>query len=293
MLNYGHLRYFWAVAHEGGLNRAAARLNVSQSALSVQIAALEESLGQKLFERRGRSLVLTEAGRIALEHADSIFAAGDELVSTLKGRTPQSRSALRIGAVTTLSRNFQLSFLQPVVRRGDIEVIVRSGNFRGLLAMLEGMELDVVLANAPPPRDGGALWLAHPIADQPVSLVGKPGVAPAGADVLDLIARHPLVLPGPESSVRAGFEAWAARAGVTFEIAAEIDDMALLRLMMREGVGLGVAPPIVVRDELDAETLTELHRFPDLHETFYAITLKRRYPNPLVAELLAAAGPPP
>lgn len=208
MLNYGHLRYFWAVAHEGGLNRAAARLNVSQSALSVQIAALEESLGQKLFERRGRTLVLTEAGRIALEHADSIFAAGDELVSTLRGRAPQSRSVLRVGAVTTLSRNFQLAFLQPVVRRGDVEVIVRAGNFRGLLAMLEGLELDVVLANAPPPREGGAVWLAHQIADQPVSLVGRPGLARPDADVRDLVASHPLVLPGPESSVRAGFEAW-------------------------------------------------------------------------------------
>lgn len=286
MLNYGHLRYFWAVAHEGGLNRAAARLNVSQSALSVQIAALEESLGQKLFERRGRALVLTEAGRIALDHADSIFATGDELVSTLKGRSPQSRAVLRIGAVATLSRNFQLAFLQPVMRRGDVEVIVRAGNYRGLLAMLEGLELDVVLTNAPPPRDGGAVWLSHQIADQPISLVGRPGLARPGDGVTDLIARHPLVLPGPDSSIRAGFEAWAARAGVSFTIAAEIDDMALLRLMTRDGVGLGVVPPIVVRDELDAVTLTELHRFPDLHEPFYAVTLKRRYPHPILSELL-------
>src|SRR5690349_6318303 len=113
-LNYHHLRYFWAVAHDGNLTRTAERLNLTQSALSVQIRKLEERLGHDLFERRGRQLHLTEAGRIALDHADTIFATGDELLGTLQ-QTGQPRQALRVGALATLSRNFQVEFLRPLM----------------------------------------------------------------------------------------------------------------------------------------------------------------------------------
>ncbi|MBC7497481.1 MAG: LysR family transcriptional regulator, partial [Sphingomonadaceae bacterium] len=107
-LNFNHLRYFWAVAHEGSLTRAAARLNLSQSALSVQIQKLEHQIRHPLFERVGKRLVLTEAGQIALDYADTVFAAGDELMNTLDGRPMANRQILRVGALTTLSRNFQL-----------------------------------------------------------------------------------------------------------------------------------------------------------------------------------------
>ncbi|MFX8652895.1 LysR family transcriptional regulator, partial [Acinetobacter baumannii] len=115
-LNYNHLRYFWAVAHDGNLTRTAARLNLTQSALSVQIRKLEERLGHALFERRGRQLHLTEAGRIALDHADAIFALGGELLGTL-GNTGEARRILRVGSLATLSRNFQMAFLRPLLGR--------------------------------------------------------------------------------------------------------------------------------------------------------------------------------
>src|SRR6056297_1427367 len=120
-LNYHHLRYFQAVAHEGSLTRAAERLNISQSALSTQIRQLESQLGQALFERRGRALHLTEAGRIALDHADTIFATGNDLLATLS-QSGRARRALRIGAQATLSRNFQLGFLRPVLGLRDVDV---------------------------------------------------------------------------------------------------------------------------------------------------------------------------
>jgi LysR family transcriptional activator of nhaA len=145
-LNYNHLRYFWAVAHDGHLTRAAERLNVSQSALSVQIRKLEDRLGHSLFERRGRQLVLTEAGRIVLDHADAIFATGEDLIGTLR-RTGVARQAIRIGALATLSRNFQIDFLRPLLGRGDVEVVLRSGSYGELLGGLGGHALDVVLTN--------------------------------------------------------------------------------------------------------------------------------------------------
>ena len=120
-INYHHLRYFWAVAHDGNLTRAAERLHVSQSAVSVQIKKLEEHLGHDLFERRGRGLVLTEAGSIALEYADTVFRLGDELLGTLGDRGEVARRVLRVGAMATLSRNFQI-----VLKGGTVNKLVET-----------------------------------------------------------------------------------------------------------------------------------------------------------------------
>src|SRR3954463_1578626 len=175
-LNYNHLRYFWAVAHEGNLTRTAERLNVSQSALSIQIQKLETQLGHPLFERRGKQLLLTEAGRIALDHADAIFATGEELIGMLKQTGGAARQVLRVGALATLSRNFQMGFLRPVLGRPDIEVILRSGGLTDLLQALEALRLDVVLVNQSPDREGArgaaSSWISYRVAEQQVSLVG-------------------------------------------------------------------------------------------------------------------------
>jgi LysR family transcriptional activator of nhaA len=288
-LNYNHLRYFWAVAHEGNLTKAAADLGVSQSALSVQIQKLEAQLGHPLFERRGRQLVLTEAGSIALDHADAIFAAGRELQETLKAGAG-ARRVLRVGALATLSRNFQLEFLRPLLGRDDVEIVLTSGALGELLARLEAHRIDVLLANTAPPRDAATPWIAHAIAEQPISLVGRPGAA-AGT-LAERLGREPLVVPSFDSSIRQGFDALCDRLGIRPAIAAEVDDMAMLRLLVREGTGLGIVPPIVVRDELETGLLVEFERLPGLVETFSAITKTRRFPNPLLRELLSRSATP-
>lgn len=284
-LNYNHLRYFWAVAHDGNLTRTAERLNVSQSALSTQIRKLEDRLGHPLFEREGRRLLLTEAGRITLDHADAIFATGDELLDVLRD-TGRARQAVRIGALATLSRNFQIGFVAPLLHRPDVELILRSGSAAELMQALAALQLDMVLANQPPARDAMTPFLSHKLAEQRVSLIGPPALAEDGLSLAALLARHPVILPTAESSLRAAFDALAAGLDVRPQIAAEVDDMAMLRLIARAGAGLAVLPPIVVRDELAAGSLVELAALPQLTESFYAVTLDRRFPNQLVAELL-------
>lgn len=285
-INYHHLRYFWAVAHDGNLTRTAERLNLSQSAVSVQIKQLETQLGHALFERRGRQLILTEAGRIALDHADAIFAAGRELVGTLqdKGR---ARQAIRIGALATLSRNFQLEFLRPILDRPDVEIILRSGNSADLLHALEALNLDVVLINQAPTRDAVTPFVSHRLSDQPVSLVGTPDRLRGQHDLTGLLVSQPFILPTAETSVRVGFDAWTERLGIRPQIAAEVEDMAMMRLLAREGVGLAVLPPIVVQDELTSGRLVEADRLPGIGETFYAVTLSRRFPNPILQDVLS------
>jgi LysR family transcriptional activator of nhaA len=291
-INFHHLHYFRAGARERNLTRAAERLHISQSAVSVQIRKLEDELGHALFERRGKQLVLTEAGRIALDHADAIFAMGEELVGTLREHG-RERVVLRVGSMATLSRNFQLQFLEPLFGRDDVEIVVRSAGFADLLRNLEAHHLDVVLANTVPPRDAATPWVAHAIAEQAVSLVGRPRRTRRKRELAEILASEPLVLPTRETGIRIAFDALLDRLGVRPRIAAEVDDMAMLRLLAREQLGLAVVPSIVVRDELEGGVLAEIAHLPGLVESFYAITLLRRFPNPLLADLVRAAGHEP
>lgn len=283
-LNYHHLRYFREVAQEGNLTRAAARLNLSQSALSTQIRNLEDRLGHDLFDRTGRALVLTEAGRIALDHAERIFDVGDDLLETLSGATAKA-APLRVGALSTLSRNFQFRFLQPAIAE-QAELVLSSGSSRTLLRALEDLALDVVLLTDPPPRDVFPDLLAHRIAEQPVGLhgtarrLGHPTLA-------ETLRAEPVILP-TESSIRTGFDSLVARLGVTPKIAATVDDMAMVRLLARNDVGLAITPAVVLADEL-AQGLLDSAPFPlDIVESFYAVTAPRSFPHPLIQRLIGA-----
>ncbi len=289
-INLHHLRLFRAVATEDSLTAAARRLNLSQSALSTQIRTLEQTLGHDLFERRGRAMVLTEAGRIALDHAEAIFRTAEDLSATLR-ETGRGRQVLRVGALATLSRNFQLQFLRPLIGRSDVEVVLRSGSQAELLRGLEATSLDVVLTNLAPPRDAASPWLVHRLSEQPVSLIGTPArIGPVPRPLADLLAHEPIVLSTRETALREAFDALASRLGLAPMIAAEVDDMAMLRLLAREDAGLAIIPPIVVQDELASGLLVEAAKLDGIAETFLAVTRDRRFPNPLLTPLLDSRG---
>lgn len=278
-LNLHHLRYFWAVAKTGNLTRTAAQLRVAQSAISTQIQLLEQQLGHALFRRAGRQLVLTEEGTIAFTYADAIFATTEELLSTLsrgRGRHDQ----LRVGAVATLSRNFQESFITPLLALPDARVSIESGALDDLLVRLAALSLDVVLANRRP--DPGR-FRCRRVARQPVSIVGTPGrkpfAFPAGIDGVRMIA------PGPANTIRSEFDALCEQRGVRPRIVAEVDDMAMMRLLARDTQSLALLPSVVVRDELRDRVLQEYCEVPGIFETFYAITVARTFPHPLLTML--------
>lgn len=290
-LNYHHLRLFHAVAHAGSLTRAAESLNLSQSSLSVQVQKLEQQLGHPLFERLGKRMDLTEAGRIALDYADTVFSTGDELVSVLKGRPRIAQNVLRVGALTTLSRNFQLEFLRPLIGRSDVELVVRSGTMRELLAQLEAHAIDVVLSTTAVRRDASSLLHSHLLDEQPVSLVGRPRRDGAGFRFPEDLNTTPVVVPSLDSDVRVAFDRVLSLAGVHPIVSAEVDDMAMLRLLARESGELTLVPPIVVQDELQTGALVEICRIPEVTERFYALVQTRRFPNPLLTTLLQTRKP--
>lgn len=287
-LNYHHLRYFRVIAGELNLTRAARKLNLSAPALSVQLKQLEESLGHILFERNPGGMVLTEAGRMALDYADAIGRAGEELMDVMSHRMGTRRKVLRMGAVATLSRNFLLAFVAPILQRTEVELVLRSGSQSELLLAMQAHEVDMVLTNDAVHRDAQRPWHSHRLADQSVALVGKASWKEKKLRFPHDFHEVPIILPGHTNNTRSAFDRLISSANVRPHILAEVDDMAMLRLLAREGHGLALVPPVVVRDEMENGSLVITHQIPEIRETFYAITPSRRFPNPLVGELIAA-----
>ncbi|KIN75096.1 Transcriptional regulator, LysR family protein [Sulfitobacter noctilucae] len=283
-LNYHHLRYFREVAHDGNLTRTAERLNLSQSALSAQIKTLEARLGHPLFDRIERRLVLTEVGRIALDHADRIFGTGAELLATL-AQAGETATPLRIGALSTLSRNFQLRFIAPLLANPDVTLTLRSGSAAELFDHLTSLALDVVLTTDRPTAAQGPDLIARRIDEQAVGLHGHPDRM--RHDSLEALLTHePLIVPAG-GSIRSDFDSLTEHLGITPQIKAEVDDMAMVRLLTRADAGVALAPAIVLEGEIAQGMLqTALFDLP-LVESFYAVTPRRSFPHRALAGLLA------
>lgn len=286
-LNFHHLFYFWRVAKTGHLTRTAQALHVSQSSLSAQIKQLEDRLGEPLFERENRRLRLTETGQLVLSYAENIFGLGQEMLGRLQGSS-EGMTRLRVGSVATLSRNYQENWIRPLLSDPSVTLILESGLLHDLLDRLLQHQLDVVLANEPVPSDPQQPLHCRFLGSQTISLVGPTShwrgrrlAIPQSLDGLDL------ALPGPRHALRAQFDALCLSAGVEPRIRAEVDDMAMLRLIARDSGWLTVVPEVVVQDELKSGLLVKVGQSTELKENFYAITTPHRYRIERLERLLA------
>jgi LysR family transcriptional regulator, transcriptional activator of nhaA len=275
--NFHHLLYFWRVAKLGHLTRAAEELNTSQSALSAQIRQLEARLGEPLFTRQGRRLVLTETGHLVLSYAENIFGLGQEMLGRLQGHG-EGITRLRVGSVATLSRNYQENWIKPLLADASVVLTLESGPLQGLLTRLAEHQLDVVLANEAVPADPDRPFYCRFLGSQAMSLVGPVGPwAVHSLRVPQDLHGLDIALPGPRHAVRAQFDALCAAAGVTPRLRAEVDDMAMLRLIARDSGWLALLPGVVVQDELQSGVLVTVGQVDELQERFYAITTPHRH----------------
>lgn len=284
-LNYHHLYYFWRVATGGNLTRVAEELHVSQSALSSQIRQLEDSMGQALFDRSGRALHLTEWGQRVLAYAEDIFRKGEELASMVQRGTAPEVQVIRVGVLSTMSRNFVDAFLAPLLPDPSVRLVLQSRGIAELLDSLASHTLDVVLSNINVTVNPKRIWQSQVIGRQPVSVVGpakrKPRTPfPGGYQKMRWI------LPSPPSEIRAGFDAFCSSHQYEPDIQAEVDDMAMLRLLARDSGAMAILPQVVVRDEIQRKELREYMALPKVTENFYAITVQRSYQPPALRELL-------
>ena len=276
-LNFHHLYYFWMVAKEGHLTRVAKQLHVSQSALSSQIRQLQDQLGHELFTREGRVLKLTEIGHVVLEYAESIFNLGSELLSLTESGDFLQLRRLRVGSVATLSRNFQENFLRPIISEPEIRLEIRSATLEELLELLRMHKLDVILSNRAVVSDSSATLQCQKIAEQRVCIVGPPGAAARKFQFPQDLASARLLLPGPSSEIRSQVDLLMGQLGVKVDVGAEVDDMAMLRLLARDSGALALVPEVVVQDELHSGTLETYWVLEDIVEHFYAITAERHF----------------
>jgi LysR family transcriptional activator of nhaA len=286
-LNFRHLLYFWRVAKVGHLTRAASQLRVSQSALSAQIRQLEGYLGRPLFDRTGRSLVLTEFGAVVLDYADGIFGLGQELMASVRGGEGQRIQQLRVGAVATLSRNFLENLLRPILGKPGVRLNLQSGSLEELLGRLQVHNLDVVFSNRPVVAEVGRPWRCIRIDRQSVCLVGPPRPRGSRFRFRSDAPGARFVVPGPSSDIRSQFDVWCEKNQLRIDIAAEVDDMAMLRLLARDSGAITVLPEVVVQDELRDGRLQRYCVVPGVFENFYAITAFRRSPSPMVQSLIS------
>ena len=288
-LNFRHLHYFWAVAKEEHLTRAAERLHVSQSAISSQIRQLEEELGHELFVRDGRKLRLTEVGSLVLGYAEGIFNLGAELLETVRGGDGQEMAELRVGAVATLSRNFQQNLLRPVIGDEDLHLVIESASLEELIGRLRVHKLDLILSNRPVTSDDQLPLACRRIARQTVCLVGPPRPERRRFRFPEDLARTALLLPGHSSEIRSQFDLLCQELGLAPKISAEVDDMAMLRLLARDSGSVALVPEVVVQDELEQGVLRKYCEVPDIHENFYAITARRHFRSAALKAVLQGA----
>ncbi len=285
--NFHHLLYFWRVAKLGHLTRAAQELNTSQSALSAQIRQLEDRLGEPLFTREGRRLVLTQTGHLVLSYAENIFGLGQEMLGRLQGRG-QGITRLRVGSVATLSRNYQENWIRPLLADPSVVLTLESGPLEGLLARLTQHQLDVVLANEGVSADPERPLHCRFLGSQAISLVGPATRWAANSlRVPEDLHGLDIALPGPTHAVRAQFDAMCASAGIAPRLRAEVDDMAMLRLIARDSGWLALLPGVVVQDELSSGVLVTVGELVELQERFYAITTTHRHRMETLEHLLS------
>ena len=189
-------------------------------------------------------------------------------------------------SVATLSRNFQENFIRPLIGRVDVEMAMYSGSLTEMLARLRVHTLDLILSNRRVHASAADPWRCRRIARQPVSLVGKPRPKRRAFRFPQELAEVPLLLPGRDNDIRAGFDLYCDQLGIRYQLRAEVDDMALLRLLARDADGVALLPTVVVQDELRSGQLVEYGVIPDLHENFYAISVQRHFESPLLKALL-------
>lgn len=274
-LNYHHLYYFHEIVRCGGVNKAAVELRLSQSTLSAQLKSLEESLGKPLFEREGKRLVLTEAGRVALTYAEEIFRTGNELRAWFGDQTPGSPRTVRMGALSPLSKNLQFELIRPLIMEGQCQVQVVESDFSDLLDRLRSHRIDLLVTNVLP-AGVGRDEEAHLLGEMPMYLMGRPPFKIPKTKFPHWLKEVPLFLPTSQTFARIGFDGLLTRAGIEPLVRAEVDDMALLRLLALSGGGLALVPEIGVKFDLEEKKLLRMEKIPGIKERIYALTPCRK-----------------
>jgi LysR family transcriptional activator of nhaA len=291
-LNYHHLLYFWMVAKHGSITRASVELRLAHPTISGQIHQLEKVLGEKLFVRSGRNLVLTDSGRVAFRYADEIFALGKEFQDTLKGRTSGHPLRLVVGVSDVIAKSIVHRILEPAFElRDKVRIICREARsadaFMGDLAV---HAIDVVLADAPAGPGTPVRTFSHPLGECGSSFFAAPQLARTCRPQFPRsLAGTPVILPGSDSTFRRALDEWFRSRNIHPQIVAELDDLALASVLAEKGLGVLAAPDVIAKELRQRYSLQLVGSAKDIRQRFFAISVERKIKNPAVAAICEVA----
>ena len=287
-LNFRHLYYFWVVAKEGGISRAAERLGMAVQTVSAQVRALEQDLGHALFKPAGRALVLTEGGEAAMALAEQIFQLGEALPAAVREAATGVGMRLRVGISDGLPKLVVRHLLRPAVADTGARLLCHEDEFDRLLADLALHKLDALLADRAAPSNNPNLRLySYKLGEAPLAwfapaaMVGKRKPRfPA------CLAQMPVLLPTGHAAVRPRIDHWLEREGLRPNIVGEFEDSALLAAFGRSGMGAFPASLLSKKELLADPSIVQIGDSPDLVEAFYLISAERKIQHPLVQRML-------
>ena len=290
-LNYHHLLYFWTVVREGGVSRAAGKLRLSQPTISAQVKMLEAALGERLLERQGRTLVLTDVGRVVDRYATEIFTAGAELLETLKGRSSGRAARLAVGVANAVPKLVVYRLLRPALEGPTpVQITCSEDDPEQLLGQLATHALDVVISDAPAAPHVRVKVFNH--------LLGESGTTFfAGRALARRLRRHfprsltgaPMLLPTINNSLRRALEQWFDAEDLYPEVVGEFEDSALLKTFGERGRAVFAAPTAIEKDVLRSYGMAVVGRTAAIRERYYAISVERRLRHASVAAITNAA----
>lgn len=290
-LNYHHLLYFWTVARTGTIANASRELHLSQPTISTQLKTLEDSLGQKLFQRAGRRLVLTDVGRTTFRYADEIFRLGRELQESIT-RGPMSRQVrFAVGVSDVVPKVVAERLLEPAYGAvPELQLEVREGNISELLAKLALHELDVVLADQPAPADVKVRAFSHQLGVSGTTFFAKgPLVAAVKKSFPQTLDGVPMLLPSTGSSTRLVLDQWFEKKGIRPRVVGEFDDTALMKVFGASGRGVFASPTAIEADITKQFDVQVVGRTDEVKQSYYAISVERRLRHPAVVAVAESA----
>jgi LysR family transcriptional regulator, transcriptional activator of nhaA len=291
LLNFHYLRYFWAVAREGGLRRAAERMHVSQPTISAQVKALEEQLGQKLTRRDGRGLALTDAGRRVFEYANEIMTLGEDLVQAM-GKPDDTRPMrVTIGVTDSLPKLVSHALMRPLFELGrPVQVVVREASAAELIVQLAAHRLDLVLADEPAPSSLHLRTFNHRLGECGVSFCAVPALASRLRRRFPRsLGGEPMLLPTHGTALRRSLDHWFELGELHPRVVAEYDDGALMKIAAADGLGVLPIPVVAEREAVERFGLVRVGRADECRQEFFAISTERALTHPAVVAITTAA----
>jgi LysR family transcriptional regulator, transcriptional activator of nhaA len=290
-LNYHHLHYFWRVVRSGGISQAARELHVSSPAVSAQLRELQDFLGEPLFARAGRRLVLTEMGRTVYDYAEDIFSLGRELLDTVRNRPTGRPIRVDIGVADVLPKMIAQWLIEPALNlRESVRIVCRESTSDQLIARLATLELDVVLSDSPADASRSVRAYNHLLGESGITFVGIGAVMKqVRGKFPQCLSGVPILLPTDNTALRRDLDFWFETQDIHPQVVGEFEDYALLRAFAQSGTALFPVPSVFVRELRKQDKVIRIGSTQEVKLRFFAISAERKIKHPAVVAICESA----